>query len=144
MGKRLTVLPWSCHQTGDCCKAVDAVLMTAEEAEVLRATLPADKWNQLVWAPGPPSTTGTFVKLQAFPCPLLVDGKCSVHKVRPYNCRRFICLRPDPATESLEPNHGKFGCANIDDRITDRAARRAVVVNQRRAMHWALKHGWTP
>lgn len=117
--------------------------MTAEEAETLRLKLPAHTWQGLVWSAGPPSTTGTFVKLQAFPCPLLTpEGLCSVHEVRPYNCRRFACLRPDPANEPFEPNHGKYGCRNVDDRIDDRQTRRFMEKMQRRAQRWAREHGW--
>ncbi len=143
MAKRLTVIPWKCDQTGDCCKAVSGVVMTKEEAETLGTALPKDKWLSLVWKPGPPSTTGTFVELVANPCPLLVDNRCSVHSVRPYACRRFACLRPDPANEPFEPDHGEFGCGNARDRITtDRNARRFMALTQRKAQRWARDHGW--
>lgn len=144
MAKRLTVIPWECHQTGDCCRAVSGVVMTKEEAETLGQVVSRDKWLALSWKPGPPSTVGTFVELVANPCPLLTDdGKCSVHSVRPYNCRRFACLRPDPANEPFEPDHDRFGCGNARVRVdTDRGARRFLELLQRKAMKWALSHGW--
>lgn len=81
-------------------------------------------------------------------CPLLtreLDGKasCSIHEQRPYNCRRFICFRPDPATEPYETG-GPLGCLNLTDRLTDSLhALTFYESNQRRAQVWAKAHGWT-
>lgn len=142
MGKRLRTLHWACHQTGDCCRAVDEVLMTKEEAEALRPLVSDEKWGQLVWTPGPPDTRGLFVKLKAFPCPLLdADGKCTVHAARPYNCRRFGCLRSS-TTEPFIPDHGEFGCGNTREGLRDRDLRRDYALMQQKGMRWALAHGW--
>lgn len=141
MGRRLTVIPWKCQQSGDCCQAVSEVAMTKEEAEALRPHVDPAIWQKLQWSPGPPSTVGTFILLKANPCPLLTtDNLCSVHAVRPYNCRRFACLRIPG--EQFEPDHGEFGCANVRDRIDDRSARRFLAKLQRKAQRWALSHGW--
>lgn len=95
---------------------------------------------------------GRFVYLKGHPCPLLqMDGtraSCTVHAVRPYNCRRFGCFRPDPHTEPYEPEpldlaRGRLGCANLSDRLAEsRSVRRAYARMQRRATHWAVTHGW--
>lgn len=90
-----------------------------------------------------------FVLMLAAPCPLLgtdVDGQalCTIHSIRPYNCRRFGCLRPDPRTEVYEIcDDGRWGCKNLIDRVkSSRVARRTIELIQRRAQKWALKHGW--
>ena len=93
-----------------------------------------------------------FVYLEGKPCPLLrMDGAvatCTVHDIRPYNCRRFGCFRPDPTTEPyvaepLDLPNLRLGCANLSDRLSNRAVRRAYAKLQRKAQQWALKHGWS-
>lgn len=78
-----------------------------------------------------------FVALKAGPCPLYVFKTCLVYAHRPYNCRRFSCMRPDV---TLEPFDGEL----TRERRTDvsRVARRLYQIIQRRAQKWALKHGW--
>ena len=94
-----------------------------------------------------------FVYLDGKPCPLLrMDGTvatCTVHDIRPYNCRRFGCFRPDPATapyqaEPLDLHNLRLGCANLSDRLPNRAVRRAYAQLQRKAQRWAVTHGWVP
>ena len=56
-----------------------------------------------------------FFRLQAGPCPLLTEDRtCSVYTVRPFNCRRFVCLR-----EKDEPwVSGPTGsCVNLERRL---------------------------
>lgn len=89
-----------------------------------------------------------LVALTAAPCPLLdfdETGRsvCTVHDVRPYNCRRFFCGRPDPAREPFEPTPDGFGCENVAARVREsRPFRRALALVQRKAQRWALAHGW--
>ncbi len=120
--------------------------MTPQEAIEVRDARPdlTLRWYQ---HPDP-----KFVYLRGQPCPLLrMDGQlavCTVHHVRPYNCRRFGCFRPDPATEPYEAepldlDRGRLGCANLSDRLGNRAVRRAYAKMQRKAQRWALTHGWT-
>jgi Fe-S-cluster containining protein len=79
-----------------------------------------------------------FVALKAKPCPLYVFKTCLVYEHRPYNCRRFACMRPDPKTEPFEADGG-----NLMARVkTSRVARRMAQTFQRRAQRWAVKHGW--
>lgn len=84
-------------------------------------------------------------------CPLLemTDGlaTCTVHDIRPLNCRRFWCGRPDPAIERFEEDisHAAvMGCKNLTDRVLQsRPFRREMAQRQRAAMRtWGLKHGW--
>jgi hypothetical protein len=82
-----------------------------------RAVIESVTATPILWSPLDDSR---FVAMQgAGTCPLLTtqDGQasCSVYEVRPYNCRRFGCFRPDPATEPLEPG-GPMGCYNASDR----------------------------
>lgn len=81
-------------------------------------------------------------------CPFLsreVDGKatCTIYDSRPYNCRRFQCLRPDPSTEAFELG-GPLGCKNLSDRLDDSLhALKFFESNQRRALReWGTSHGW--
>ena len=49
-----------------------------------------------------------FVEYQGA-CPLLTEDRlCSVYTARPYNCRRFICLRPT-ASDTVTFG-GPLGC----------------------------------
>jgi hypothetical protein len=112
----------------------------------------------LRWRDGPRhSDSVEFVTLMPFAegvgCPLFSSDHsgtphCTVHAARPYNCRRFGCLRPDPGAEPFEPeewdpSRGKLGCVNLSERIAkSRVARRLYALIQRKAQRWALKHGW--
>ena len=147
MGKRLVVLPWTCQRSGHCCEAIGEVVMRNEEriaieAYLDRTDLPfasAVEAGQVV--PG-------FVALKAHPCPLLAYDKglavCTVYPVRPYNCRRWGCFRPDPRTEPLEPDAGFLGAACVRERFEQsREVRRALELMQRKAKRWGRNHGWT-
>ena len=134
---------WSCHRSGDCCLDVQQIVLTPAEVEALTAARPdvamvvrphhADQ-RFLVWE----TPTG---------CPMLareLDGTptCTVYDVRPYQCRRFMCLR-----EEGEPFRagGPMGCRNLSDRLeTNRHALAFYGSHQRRAQKsWADAHGWT-
>lgn len=85
-----------------------------------------------------PVDDGKFVALKAAPCPLYVFKTCLVYAVRPFNCRRFGCMRPDVKAEPYEVSG-----ANMMDRVkTSRVALRMAQTMQRRAMRWARTHGW--
>ena len=144
---RPVVLPWSCNRSGDCCRQVSQILFTKEEAELARGARPdlsltfhehLDK---------------RFVYLEGKPCPLLAgrpgEAVCTVWNVRPYNCRRFGCFRPDVVAEPFELERVdlprlRLGCANLSDRLlASRGVRRAYALMQRKSQRWALAHGWT-
>ena len=136
-------LKWTCSITGDCCKVVNTVLMSpAEQAEIVAYVSP-DLAATLRWAS---DESGRFVRLQAHPCPLLrADNRCGVYPVRPYNCRRWGCMRADVTKEPLEPDHSFLGCANARERFhQNRGIRRQLAHMQTKAQRWALRHGWTP
>lgn len=79
-----------------------------------------------------------FVALKAQPCPLYAFKGCLVYSVRPYNCRRFGCMRPDVKAEPFEADG-----ANMMDRVkTSRVARRLAEQLQHKAQRWARKMGW--
>lgn len=80
----------------------------------------------------------TFVAMKAGPCPLYIFKTCIVYEHRPYNCRRFACMRPDVKAEPFEVSG-----ANMMDRVkTSRVARRMAEKIQRHAQRWARKYGW--
>lgn len=112
--------------------------MTVEEQMVLLVHAPNPdmlKWEPVEGEPG-------FVKLKAQPCPLFLFGECSVYEHRPFNCRRFVCLRPDVKAEPFEQD--EFGQnLNLMERVaTSRPALRLAQKVQRKAHRWAIKHGW--
>lgn len=128
--------------------------MTVEERTVIEKALTIKKLVSLVWddaglKPG-------FVALTAHPCPfheftgVKGESTCTIHSIRPYQCRRFACLRPDVKAEPfqmapLSPylKYGNIGCSNLRDRLVNsRVARRTYELIQRKAQKWALKHGW--
>jgi Fe-S-cluster containining protein len=85
----------------------------------------------------------TLVAVKAGPCPFFVFHTCLVYASRPYNCRRFGCMRPDPKTEPYEADDPHFGCKNFTDRfLLSRQVRRLATLMQRRAQRWARAHGW--
>lgn len=113
---------WECERSGNCCTIPDRVVMTYEERAVLNAHL-GSRAMDLKWDNKdlPLSHTGLVAK----PCPLYGTGSdglpgCTVYSVRPYNCRRFSCLKPQT-----------------------RDQRRFLERYQRKAQRWALRHGWT-
>lgn len=80
-----------------------------------------------------------FVALKAQPCPLFVFNSCLVYAVRPYQCRRFACMRPNVKTEPFEADGGNLMKRVAQSRVALRLARKI----QRKAQRWALQHGWT-
>lgn len=108
--------------------------MTHAERAALEPAVPPGV--VLAWQPHEDSR---FVRLQAHPCPLLrMEGKtaiCTVHAVRPFNCRRFGCFRDDcSAPLDLEAVPVML--------MTNRSLRRQYARMQNRAQVWALDHGW--
>lgn len=123
---------WKCQRSGDCCTKPAEVVMTKEEQLVLFKHIPHG--IQTIWR----DVDDKFVALKAGPCPLYAFKSCLVYDVRPFNCRRFACMRPDPKTEPFEVSG-----ANMMDRVlTSRSARRLAQHIQAKAQRWARKHGW--
>lgn len=133
---------WKCLRSGDCCSLPAEVSMTREERAAILPKIPQGIKTEWRDAEDP-----RFVVLKAHPCPFFIFGECVVYDVRPYNCRRFACLRPDPHEEAFEFEHSPSkvtGCKNADDRFyTSREARRLLVHIQQKAMRWARAHGWS-
>lgn len=144
---------WHCQQSGDCCTLPDFVTMHEQEQAALLAYaekhLPIrilTRLNFVTHSPG-------FVSLLAHPCPLYdrESRTCMVYEARPYNCRRFACMRPDIKAEPLRLapispvlRYGTIGCANTRERLLQsRVARRLFETIQRHAARWARSHGWS-
>lgn len=123
---------WTCCRSGDCCTKITEVVMTKEEASTLVHAAP--KEITLEFRP----VEHGMVALKAGPCPLYVFGGCLVYDKRPYNCRRFVCLRPDVKAEAFEPDGNNMYARTKTSRVALRMARKV----QRKAMRWAVKHGW--
>lgn len=132
---------WKCHQSGDCCTQPSEVLMTHEERQLIMREMPQGIRTE--WR----AVNDKMAALKAHPCPFFIFNSCVIYSIRPYNCRRFACMRPDPKTEKWEgqevSERAPTGCKNADDRFfTSRVARRMLVQIQRKASRWGLKHGW--
>lgn len=124
---------WTCQRSGDCCTKPAEVVMTKEEAAVIVHAAPREIQLQFR------SVDEKYVALKAAPCPLFVFKGCLVYSSRPYNCRRFGCMRPDVKAEPFDLN-GR----NLMDRVkTSRIARRMAEQMQRKAQRWAVRHGWS-
>ncbi len=106
--------------------------MTTREGALLMATAPTVPVAFRKMQDG-------FVALKAQPCPFYADHRCTVYEVRPYNCRRFGCMRPDVHAEPFDVEG-----SNLRDRVqTSRVAWRLAKKMQRQAQPWARKMGWT-
>lgn len=128
---------WTCQGSGDCCTIPKEVIMTKEEAAVLVHHAPLEITLRFR-----PIHSG-FVALLTGPCPLYAFKRCLVYEHRPYQCRRFACLRPDPATEPFEESPEMTGCHNANVRYhTSRVARRLLEKIQRKAQRWGLRYRW--
>lgn len=118
-------------QTGECCRRVSSVVLTSQELSALRDARP-DVALELIDRPD------DFMEFKAGPCPFLAGHLCSVHAVRPLNCRRWMCGRmtkDEPLTD-LAPVPMKV--------LRDRDLRRQYALNQRRVMaKWGHRMGWT-
>lgn len=123
---------WTCQRSGDCCTIPAEVVMTQQEAAALVHAAP--KEIKMSFRP----VGDGFVALKAAPCPLYAFKTCLVYEVRPFNCRRFACMRPDVKAEPFEAD-GR----NMTDRTkTSRVAWRLGKQIQRKAQRWARKMGW--
>lgn len=136
---RTIEVPFVCDRRGDCCREPPYLVMSEAEAALLFAAR-AHALRPLRWQD---HDERRFVRLMTHPCPFLQpDGLCGVYDIRPYNCRRFICGRPQGANEPwAETPDGR--CANVTERLAQSVAffRHAAEV-QAAAQPWALAHGW--
>jgi len=120
---------WQCQRDGACCTEPDEVVLThVERAEIERAAPHSVALSFL------PHADARFVRLVAHPCPLYdhANRRCTVYDVRPYNCRRFGCVRDD-YTASFDPS----------TRVLGREQKRRLIVIQRHAQRWGRSHGWS-
>jgi Fe-S-cluster containining protein len=124
---------WTCQRSGECCTIPKELVMTKEEAQKLVFHAPPT-----ITLAFRPIDDARFVAMQTGPCPLYVFQTCLVYEHRPYNCRRFACMRPDPTTERFEAD----GSNLMDRTLVSRAARRLAQKIQRKAQRWASQHGW--
>jgi Fe-S-cluster containining protein len=125
---------WTCQKFGECCTIPKEVVMTKEEMVALVHAAPPTITLHF----RPCDEKGDFVALKAAPCPLYVFHTCLVYESRPFNCRRFGCMRPDTQKEPFERDG-----ANMKDRTeTSRVARRMAIRMQTKAQKWAYANGW--
>ncbi len=126
---------WQCQGSGECCRKPKRVTMTYAERRELEAAAKQGlasrklefRYNKVIG----------MTDMVTGPCSFVTDdNKCNAYDVRPYSCRRFMCMRPDVSAEPLT------------DRMTDLRlrvlplAREMYRENQAQAQPWALAHGW--
>lgn len=140
--QRIVDPQWTCQQSGECCSIPAEVILTMEELKEIQRFMLEDEMLHGIQVNL--RTVGeNKVAIQAHPCPLFIFNSCAVYPVRPYNCRRFGCMRPDPETEPFETG-GPLDCKNLSERIEQsRPARRLYELIERRAQAWAWRHGWS-
>ena len=74
--------------------------------------------------------------LEAGPCPFVTDANtCAVYDVRPFNCRRFGCMRADVGAVA-------FGSSEMTALADVPEIRAEMVAIQAEAQPWALAHSW--
>lgn len=106
--------------------------MTHEERHAIMRALPQGLVTH--WRP----VDEQFVALKAGPCPCYAFKTCLVYEARPFNCRRFGCMRPDVKAEPFEAS----GANMLERTQTSRVALRMAKLMQRKAQRWARQHGW--
>lgn len=131
---------WRCHQSGECCRSISAVVMT--DAEKVRVSHAAPAPEALTWTALPDG----FWSLTAAPCPLLTeDGKCGIYADRPFNCRRWGCFRATTTIPLAGTPFITVGGRLLPQAVlTDKALGRQVARLEDQARPWALAHGWVP
>lgn len=136
MAIKLEVQPqWQCQASGDCCRLPARVTMTfAERRELEAAARRGLASRPLQFRHHAESTMTDMV---AKPCPFVTaDNRCNAYEVRPYNCRRFACLRPDVAAEPFDERMLPMRLQALP------LAREMYATIQRDAQPWARDHGW--
>jgi Fe-S-cluster containining protein len=134
---------WICQRSGDCCESVPLVLMTPSERD---AVIAADPDTLVTWLTVPDAR---YVAMKAAPCPFLARERgsavCRIYAARPFSCRRYACGRDDvsvPLSQVMVRN-AEAGTVLPMRFYTDRAFRRQMTVQQRKAQRWARAHGWS-
>lgn len=113
--------------------------MTPAERLEIECAVPPPMAAALSWAP---HADGGFLRLLTpGGCPLLSKDDtgravCTVHAVRPYNCRRWGCYRSD-YTQPAD----MAGPVPVTV-LRTRDLRRQYARMQRKAQRWAVTHGW--
>lgn len=130
-------VPFRCHRSGDCCRETNEVRMTHQERHAIECAAPTSA--ALAWTP---DADPRFVRLTAKPCPLLVDGQCSVYDARPWVCRTFMCGRV--TTEEPYATDRITGCSNLTVRLqTSERFRQHYATHARKTYQaWAREKGW--
>lgn len=82
-----------CTQCGKCCARPGYIEVLPEEADALadryrKGASPQDLEGEL-WLWDPESVAWTITVPEGGHCPFLVDGLCSVHDVKPLQCRTY-------------------------------------------------------
>lgn len=136
---------WVCQESGDCCLSLTSIVLSIQELEAMRAARP----EVPIAVEGMPGHPNLVRLIAPKGCPYLgrqLDGRstCTVYKVRPYNCRRFMCGRTDVSKEPFRVG-GPLGCRNLSERLQTGYQFAAFYrSNQRRAQRlWAEDMGWS-
>lgn len=113
--------------------------MTHEERAEIERVAPTST-IALSWRP---DADPRFTRLTAQPCPLLVDGQCSVYAVRPLICRQFMCGRV--STDEPFETDAITGCGNLTARLyeSERFRQHYATNGRKELQRWGKAHGWT-
>lgn len=114
-------MDWRCRQSGDCCRAADAVVMTPGELAAVRAV---DGRAVAVCELGDGRVE--VGKLDGRGCPYY-EGGCRVYAVRPGVCRAWGCFRKgtEPYADDLMQRRmaESAGVRRVAGRMVEEGAR---------------------
>ncbi len=123
---------WSCQSSGDCCRVPKAVVMTYAERRELEAVAHLAS-RPLKWAY---NARPSMTQLLTAPCPFVTpENRCAAYEVRPFSCRRFLCMRDDVNNEAFRDEDA----AAIAKRRPETLPQ--LIQIQRDGQKWALSHG---
>jgi Fe-S-cluster containining protein len=134
---------WACSRDGKCCTEPRFVVMTWAERREIEAAATHLPRRALQWRAGDrPSLTMLVTR----PCPLYDAEKkgCTVYDVRPFNCRRFGCMRDDVTRETFTDQSSVILFRRRPDEQAIAATLRGLERLEADARPWALAHGWNP
>lgn len=85
----MTELRFSCTECGECCRRPGVVVLASDEMEAIAAHLGVSVQTLIEECAIEPRGDVWWIRLRNNPCPLLVEDRCSVHAVKPRQCRAY-------------------------------------------------------
>ena len=119
-------MPIACLKCGECCRTLQEVLITKQEYKLLR------KHGKVKVKPA----KGGKLKMK-LPCPFQVDNLCTVHDIRPCQCRLWHCGRIKPEDKRIETIGGLQALMKANPEYKEFKTNM-----EDEAVAWGNAHGW--